>query len=55
MVLAIGSSTILGKKLELPVKKIFQGWAVDAVISRDAMANPDSLDEYLGLAQQPQP
>lgn len=40
-----------GKKLELPVKKILQGSEPTAVISRDAMANPDCLDEYLGYAK----
>ncbi len=40
-----------GKKLELPVKKILQGAETAAVISRDAMVNPDSLDEYLAYAE----
>lgn len=41
---------LTGKKLELPVKRIFLGADVDEVVSREAMANPDSLDEYVALA-----
>lgn len=40
-----------GKKLELPVKRILQGAEPSSVISRDAMANPDCLDEYLAYAK----
>jgi acetoacetyl-CoA synthetase len=40
---------LTGKKLELPIKKIFHGAAIDDVVSREAMANPASIDEYLGL------
>jgi acetoacetyl-CoA synthetase len=40
-----------GKKLELPVKKILQGAEPSSVISRDAMANPDCLEEYLAYAK----
>jgi len=40
-----------GKKLELPVKKILQGAEPSSVISRDAMANPDCLEEYLVYAK----
>jgi acetoacetyl-CoA synthetase len=35
--------TINGKKMEIPVKRILLGQSVDAVVSPDAMANPDSL------------
>jgi acetoacetyl-CoA synthetase len=38
---------LVGKKLELPVKKILQGADPAAVVSRDAMANPDSLNDYI--------
>jgi acetoacetyl-CoA synthetase len=40
---------LTGKKLELPIKRILQGTEPDKVISREAMANPDSLDEYIRL------
>jgi acetoacetyl-CoA synthetase len=36
--------TLSGKKLEVPVKGILLGRAVDDVVSRDALANPGSLD-----------
>lgn len=39
-----------GKKLELPVKKILLGAAPDSVVSRQAMADPDSLDPYIEFA-----
>lgn len=42
---------LTGKKLELPVKKILQGADPATVISRDAMANPGCLDEYLAYAR----
>lgn len=38
---------LTGKKLELPIKKLLQGAAPEKVLSRDAMANPEVLDEYL--------
>ncbi len=39
-----------GKKLELPVKRILQGRPVDEVASRDALADPHSLDAFVDLA-----
>jgi len=44
--------TLTGKKMELPVKKLFLGMPVEQVANRDAMANPDSLDYYMALARQ---
>jgi acetoacetyl-CoA synthetase len=38
---------VTGKKLELPVKRILQGAEPATVVSRGAMANPESLDSYL--------
>ncbi len=38
---------LTGKKLELPVKRILQGADVAAVVSRQAMANPEVLDDCL--------
>ena len=38
---------LTGKKLELPVKKILQGADVASVVSRQAMANPEVLDDCL--------
>lgn len=42
---------LTGKKLELPVKKLLQGADPDAVLSRDAMANPAILDDYLSYVK----
>ena len=39
-----------GKKLELPVKKILLGAALDDVASRDVLADPTSLDPFVALA-----
>ncbi|GAA4126795.1 acetoacetate--CoA ligase [Nocardioides fonticola] len=43
---------LTGKRLELPVKRILQGAEPDAVASRDALADPDSLAPYVALAAQ---
>jgi acetoacetyl-CoA synthetase len=43
--------TLTGKKQELPVKKLLLGHPIEKVVNRDAMANPESLDWYLGLAR----
>ena len=43
---------LTGKKLELPVKKILQGVAPEAVASRDALLNPPALDAYVAYAQE---
>jgi acetoacetyl-CoA synthetase len=42
--------TLSGKKQELPVKKLLLGQRVEAVINKEAMANPACLDWYVGLA-----
>jgi acetoacetyl-CoA synthetase len=44
--------TLTGKKMELPVKKLFLGMPVEQVANRDAMANPESLNYYMELAAQ---
>lgn len=41
-----------GKKLELPVKRILQGHPLEQVASRDALADPTSLDPIVALATQ---
>ncbi|MES2104125.1 MAG: AMP-binding protein, partial [Pseudomonadota bacterium] len=35
--------TLSGKKMELPIKKLLMGTAIDKIANRDAMANPGSL------------
>lgn len=42
--------TLTGKKMEVPVRKILLGWPVDKAASRDAMANPESIDYYVEFA-----
>jgi acetoacetyl-CoA synthetase len=42
-------TTLSGKKLELPVKRILMGATPDEVASRDALADPASLDQVLEL------
>ena len=42
--------TLTGKKMELPVRNLLLGRPVEKVASRDAMANPASLDYFVRLA-----
>ncbi|MGH2915481.1 MAG: AMP-binding protein, partial [Solirubrobacteraceae bacterium] len=42
--------TLTGKKLEAPVKRILQGATAEQVASRDSLANPAALDEFVALA-----
>jgi acetoacetyl-CoA synthetase len=42
--------TLSGKKLEVPVKRILTGVAVDDAASLGALANPESLDAFEALA-----
>lgn len=42
--------TLNGKKCEIPIKKILSGASPDGAISRDALANPDSLTPFIDLA-----
>jgi acetoacetyl-CoA synthetase len=44
-------TTLSGKKLELPVKRILAGAAPDDVASRDALRNPESLDVIAEIAR----
>lgn len=43
--------TLTGKKMEVPVRKLLMGNAIDKVASRDAMADPTSLDEYVDFSR----
>lgn len=43
-------TTLSGKKLELPVKKILRGEDPDSVASRGALKNPESLDAVANVA-----
>jgi acetoacetyl-CoA synthetase len=44
--------TMTGKKLELPVKRILQGTPAEQVASRDALADPESLDPFVAYARE---
>ncbi|HSI85744.1 MAG: acetoacetate--CoA ligase [Candidatus Methylacidiphilales bacterium] len=44
--------TLNGKKLEVPIKRILAGTAVEKVVHPGAMANPDSLEPFLRLAKE---
>lgn len=43
---------LTGKKLEVPIKKLLLGHPADAVISRDTLANPSSVDWFIDYAHQ---
>jgi acetoacetyl-CoA synthetase len=42
--------TLTGKLLEVPVKRLLMGRAVQEAASRDALANPDALDWFVEFA-----
>ena len=42
---------LTGKKLELPVKRILQGTPANQVASKDALADPTSLDAFVAFAE----
>jgi acetoacetyl-CoA synthetase len=43
--------TLSGKKQELPVKRLFQGWPTAKVIHPDAIANPEVIPWYAAQAK----
>ena len=43
--------TLSGKKCEVPVKRILSGVAPELAVSRDTLADPSAVDEYVALAQ----
>jgi len=44
--------TLSGKKLEVPVKKLFMGIPVEKAISVDAMSNPQSIQYFIAFARE---
>lgn len=44
-------TTLSGKKLEVPVKRILQGADPDVVASRDSLRNPRALDDLIAVAR----
>jgi acetoacetyl-CoA synthetase len=43
--------TLSGKKQELPVKRLFQGWPIAKVVNLDAIANPEIIPWYTTRAK----
>ena len=43
--------TLSGKKTEVPVKKLFLGVPVEKAVSRDALANPESIQVFVDYAE----
>jgi acetoacetyl-CoA synthetase len=43
--------TLTGKKQELPVKRLFQGWPITKVFNLDAIANPEVVPWYKARAK----
>lgn len=41
--------TLSGKKLEIPIKKIFSGYPLEKAVSKDVMRNPKCLEEYMQI------
>ncbi|WP_290649672.1 acetoacetate--CoA ligase [Aquisalimonas sp.] len=39
--------TLSGKKMEVPVKKLLLGYPEEKAVSRDACANPETINEYV--------
>jgi acetoacetyl-CoA synthetase len=46
--------TLTGKKMEVPVRRILMGASPDAVLNRNAMANPRTLDAFVDYARKQQ-
>ncbi|MBV9615455.1 MAG: acetoacetate--CoA ligase, partial [Ktedonobacteraceae bacterium] len=44
--------TLSGKKLEVPIKKLFMGIPLEKAISMDALSNPQAMQFYVDLAQE---
>ena len=43
--------TLSGKKMEIPLKKLFMGIDMKKMMNKDAMRNPDSLQSYLKIKE----
>jgi acetoacetyl-CoA synthetase len=44
-------TTLTGKKMEVPVRKLLLGLPLDKVASRDAMRNPEAIDWFVDFAR----
>jgi acetoacetyl-CoA synthetase len=45
-------TTLNGKKLEVPVKKILSGIPLEDAVNLDSMSNPQAMDYFVALAEQ---
>ena len=45
-------TTLNGKKLEVPVKKILAGFQADKAVNVDSMANPEAISYFIDLARE---
>ena len=44
--------TFSGKKLEVPIRKILLGQPIEKVVNRGSVANPDSINYFIGLSKE---
>jgi acetoacetyl-CoA synthetase len=44
-------TTLTGKKMEVPVRKVLLGVPVESAANRNAMANPHALDDFIAYAR----
>ena len=44
--------TLSGKKQEVPIKKLYLGHSAEAVVNREAMANPECLDWFIAQSRE---
>lgn len=44
--------TLTGKKMEVPVKKLFMGVPVEQAVSMDALTNPQAMQFFIAFAQE---
>jgi acetoacetyl-CoA synthetase len=45
-------TTLTGKKMEVPVRKLLMGWSLDRACSRDAMMNPEAIEFFVNFARE---
>jgi len=43
--------TLSGKKMEVPLKKLFMGFDIDTALNRDAMRNPEAIKEFISFSK----
>lgn len=43
--------THTGKRIEVPLKKLFSGRAAETAINQDSLANPETITEFVALAE----